>query len=158
VPIDSDPDEPDRARESPTAVETPGRREPRDEPEAAGLREQQIAERARYQRVADAAYQAAARQVWAQAVPGLRAGWEEHKEKFPERTRPTARTESDGSWVADGNRSLTPEQNAEANKACADLRDEADQVTLPAMRRVEAASPGGPKDRPSARRNRPGPD
>jgi hypothetical protein len=45
--------------------------------------------------------------------------------------------------VAAGDRRLTPEQNAEAGKACADLRDEADQVTLPAMRRVEAASPGG---------------
>jgi hypothetical protein len=143
VPIDSDPDEPDLARESPTAVETPGRREPRNEPEAAGLREQQIAERARYQRAADAAYQAAARQVWAQAVPGLRAGWEEHKETFPEPSRPTLPAQPDGGWVADGNRSLTPEQNAEATKACADLRDEADQVTLPAMRRVEAASPGG---------------
>ena len=40
-------------------------------------------------------------------------------------------------------RRLTPEQNAEATKACADLRDEADQVIFPAVRRVEEASPGG---------------
>jgi hypothetical protein len=36
-------------------------------------------------------------------------------------------------WAADGGRRLTPEQNAEATKACADLRDEAGQVILPAM-------------------------
>jgi hypothetical protein len=143
VPIDSDPDTPDRARETPAVPETPGSREPRDGPEAAAFRQQQIAEHARYHRVADAAYQTAARQTWAKAVPDLRAAWEAHKEKFPERTRPTPTTQPDGDWAADGNRRLTPEQNAEATKACADLRDEADQVTLPAMRRVEAASPGG---------------
>jgi hypothetical protein len=146
VPLDSDPDTPDRACETPCAPETsetPGSREPRDETEAAAFRQQQIAEHARYHRVADAAYQAAARQTWAKAVPDLRAAWEEHTEKFPERTPPTHRTQADGGWVADGNRRLTPEQNAEATKACADLRDEADRVTLPAMRRVEAASPGG---------------
>jgi hypothetical protein len=143
MPIDSDPDTPDYARETPDAPETPGSRGPRDGPEAAGFRQQQIAEHARYHRVADAAYQSAARRAWAQAVPDLRAAWEEHREKFPERTRPTPHSQPDGGWVADGDRRLTPEQNAEADKACADLRDEADQVTLPAMRRVEAASPGG---------------
>ncbi len=143
MPIDSDPDTPDRARDTPAAPETPGSREPRDGPEAADFRQQQIAEHVRYHRVADAAYQAAAKQAWAEAVPGLRAAWEEHTEKFPERTRPTPHTQPDGGWAADGNRRLTPEQNAEATKACADLRDEADQVILPAMHRVEAASPGG---------------
>jgi hypothetical protein len=155
VPIDSDPDTPDRARETPAAPdrqgspdaaaspESPGGREPRYGPEGTAFRQQQIAEHARYQRVADTAYQAAARQAWAEAAPGLRAAWEEHREKFPERARPTARTQPDGGWVADGNCRLTPEQNAEATKACADLRDEADQVTLPAMLRVEGASPDG---------------
>jgi hypothetical protein len=143
VPIDSDPDTPDHAREVPAAPETPGSREPRDGPEAAAFRQEQIAEHVRYQRVADAAYEAAARQTWAEAAPGLRNAWEEHKEKYPEQARPTARTQPDGGWVADGDRRLTPEQNAEATKACADLRDEAEQVTLPAMRRVEAGSPGG---------------
>ena len=143
MPIDSDPDTPDRARETLAGPETPDGREPRDGLEAAAFRQQQIAEHARYHRVADAAYQAAARQAWAKAVPDLRAAWEEHTEKFPERTRPTAHTQPDGAWAADGDRRLTPEQNAEATKACADLRDEADQAILPAMRRVEAASPGG---------------
>jgi hypothetical protein len=143
VPIDSEPDTPDRAGETPTAPETPGSREPRDGPEAAGFREQQIAEHVRYQRTADAAYEAAARQAWAKAIPGLRAAWEEHREKFPERTRPSPHTQPDGGWAADGNRRLTPEQNAEATKACADLSDEAHQVILPAMLRVAAASPDG---------------
>ena len=143
MPIDSDPDIPARARETPAAPETPGSRKPRDGPEAADLRQQQIAEHVHYQRVADAAYQAAARQAWTEAVPGLRAAWEEHRERFPERTRPTPRSQPDGGWVADGDRRLTPEQNTEATKACADLRDEAEQVILPAIHRVEAASPGG---------------
>ena len=143
MPIDSDPDTPDHARETTAAPETPASPEPRDGPEAAALRQQQIAEHARYQRAADAAYQTAARQTWAEAIPGLRAAWGEHTEKYSERTRPTPDAQPDGGWVADGGRRLTPEQNAEATKACADLRDEADQVILPAVRRVEAASPGG---------------
>jgi hypothetical protein len=155
VPIDSDPDTPDRARQTPAAPdrqgspdaqaspETTGSREPRDGPEAAAFRQEQIAEHARYQRIADAAYHAAGKQTWAEAVPGLRIAWEQYRERFPEQTRPAPHTLPDGGWVADGNRRLTPEQNAEAGKACADLRDEADQFTLPAMRRVEAASPDG---------------
>ena len=143
MPIDSDPDTPGRAREAPATPETPVSPEPRDGPEAAAFREQQVAEHVRYQRAADAVYQDAARQAWAKAVPDLRAAWEEHKEKFPERSRPTPHTQPDGGWEGDGNRRLTPEQNAEATKACADLRDEADQVIRPAVLRVEAASPGG---------------
>jgi len=143
VPIDSDPDTPDRARETPATPEAPTSREPRDGPEAAAFRQQQIAEHARYQCAVADAYHAAAPQAWARAVPDLRAAWEEHKEKFPEGTRPAPRTQPDGGWVADGDRRLTPEQNAEASKACADLRDEADQFIFPAMCRVEAASPGG---------------
>jgi hypothetical protein len=111
VPIDSDPDTPDRARETPAtpdtpgspdaqaSPETPGRRAPRDGPEAAGLRQQQIAEHVRYHRVIDAAYQAAASQAWAKAVPELRAAWEEHGETFPERTRPTPHTQPDGQFL-----------------------------------------------------------
>jgi hypothetical protein len=155
VPIDSDPDTPDRARQTPAAPdrqgspdaqaspETTGSREPRDGPEAAAFRQEQIAEHARYQRIADAAYHAAGKQTWAEAVPGLRIAWEQYRERFPEQTRPAPRTQPDGGWVADGNRRLTPEQNAEVTKACADLRDEADQFILPAVLRVEAASPGG---------------
>jgi hypothetical protein len=60
VPIDSDPDTPDRARETPATPEAPTSREPRDGPEAAAFRQQQIAEHARYQCAAADAYHAAA--------------------------------------------------------------------------------------------------
>lgn len=166
MPIDSDPDGADRARETappngrdaperrgdpdaradaeaPTSREQGGRTAD-DAPEAAGFRQRQLAEHARYQRDVDAAYEAdEARRTWAEAVPKLREAWAEHQEKYPERVRASPRTQPDGSWAAEGGRRLTPEQNAEATKACADLRDEADQVILPAMRRVETASPHG---------------
>lgn len=150
MPIDSAPDTPDRARETPAgpdghdSLDAPSRWEARDGPEAADFRRQQIAEHVHYQHDVDAAYQAYdARRAWAEAVPELREAWEEHKEKYPERIRASPHTQPDGSWAAEGDRRLTPEQNADATKACADLRDEADQVILPAMRRVEAASPNG---------------
>ncbi|MGH3279688.1 MAG: hypothetical protein ACRDNW_11190 [Trebonia sp.] len=161
MPIDSDPDPPDGALEAPSASgrgspdgranaeargnrEAPGSREARDGSPAADFRQRQIAEHVRYQHVADTAYRAyEARQAWTDAVPKLRGTWEEHKEKYPERSHAAPRTQPDGSWVAEGGRRLTPQENAEAAKACADLRDEAGQVILPAMRRVEEASPDG---------------
>lgn len=110
--------------------------------EASDFRQRQLAEHARNRMLVDAAYQAfEARQAWVEAVPELRAAWEDHKQRHPERSQATPRTQGDGSWVADVNRRLSPEQNAEASKTCADLRDEADRVILPAIRRVEAASP-----------------
>lgn len=171
MPIDSDPDGPAQDRETPAAPDRqagpydPDRpqekaspegpegpegragREPRDRatsPDDPAFRQRQLAEHLRYRHLVDAADQAAqARQAWAQAVPDLRAAWEEHKLSYPERSRAAPLTRPDGSWVADGGRRLSPEQNAEAAKACADLRDEAGTFILPAMRRVEAASPDG---------------
>ncbi len=99
-----------------------------------------IAEHAGYRATVEQVY-AAARGAWADAVPGLRSAWEQHEEKYPERTRLTPRTQPDGSWAAGPGRELTPEQNAEAAKACADTRDEGREIVLPAMRRVEAADP-----------------
>jgi hypothetical protein len=84
---------------------------------------------------------AAARDAWNEALPILRSAWEQHLEEYPERTPLAPRTQPDGSWVADGNRKLNPEQNAEATKACADIREEGEDVILPAMQRVEAADP-----------------
>jgi hypothetical protein len=74
-------------------------------------------------------------------APQLRAAWEEHKDRYPERTRATSRTEADGTWVCGEYRGLDPEQNTEAGKAHADLADEADRHILPALRRIEAADP-----------------
>jgi hypothetical protein len=105
-------------------------------------REEQIAAHVRNREAVEAVYQAAAdRDAWAEAVPGLRAEWEEHKERYPERVRASSHTEADGSWVSGEYRRLDPEQNAEASKAHADLADEADRHILPAMRRIETADP-----------------
>ena len=82
------------------------------------------------------------RDAWAAAVPDLRATWENHKNRYPERLRPTPLTTADGSWVAGPHRRLSPEQNAEASKACADLADEGRRDILPALKRVESAEAG----------------
>ncbi|MDX6418656.1 MAG: hypothetical protein QOG28_3276 [Trebonia sp.] len=83
-----------------------------------------------------------ARDAWAEAVPDLRAAWENHKKRYPERLRPTPQTTADASWVAGPHRRLSPEQNAEASKACADLADEGRRDILPALKRVESAEAG----------------
>jgi hypothetical protein len=82
-----------------------------------------------------------AREAWAEAVPELRSAWENHKTRHPERLRLSPRTTPDGSWVAGDHWRLTPEQNAEATKACADLADEGRRDILPALKRVESAEP-----------------
>ena len=137
VDRDDDPELPEHHAPMPTAQERPT-----GSADAPGLREQQLAEHARYQKVVEASDQGAARDAWARAVPELRAAREEHNQRYPERVRPAANTQPDGSWAGDGNRRLSPEQNAEATKCCADLRDEAAEVIRPAMNRVEAADPG----------------
>jgi hypothetical protein len=78
---------------------------------------------------------------WTDALPSLRAAWEQHQEQYPERERATPRTHTDGSWSSGETRRLTPEQNAEASKACADIHDEGERVILPAMRQIEASDP-----------------
>ncbi len=83
-----------------------------------------------------------ARDAWAEAVPDLRAGWEGHKQRYPERLRPAPSATADGGWVAGPHRRLSPEQNAEASKACADLAEEGRRDILPALKRVESAEPG----------------
>ena len=80
--------------------------------------------------------------AWAEAVPDLEAAWENHKERYPERVRPAPETTADGGWVAGPHRRLSPEQNAEASKACADLADEGRRDILPALKRVESAEQG----------------
>jgi hypothetical protein len=80
--------------------------------------------------------------AWAEAVPDLEAAWENHKERYPERVRPAPETTADGSWAAGPHQRLSPEQNAEASKACADLADEGRRDILPALKRVESAEAG----------------
>jgi hypothetical protein len=139
-----DSDQPDAPRTGPadhgdrrTDAGTPPKR-----PDAAVSREEQIAEHARYRETVEAAFQTAAdRDAWAEAVPGLQATWEEHKERYPERVRASPHTEPDGTWICGEHRRLDPEQNTEASKAHADLADEADRHILPALRRIEVADP-----------------
>ena len=81
------------------------------------------------------------RDSWTEALSSLRATWEEHQVRYPEQERAAPRTHADGSWSSGEARRLTPEQNTEATKACADIHDEGERVTLPAMRQIEAADP-----------------
>jgi hypothetical protein len=81
------------------------------------------------------------RTAWAEAVPQLRAAWAEHQRQYPERGRAIPRTHPDNSWTSGETRRLTPDQNTEAARACADIHEEGDRVILPAMRRIEAADP-----------------
>ncbi|HEY7275531.1 MAG TPA: hypothetical protein VH594_06180 [Trebonia sp.] len=83
-----------------------------------------------------------ARDAWAEAVPDLRAAWENHKQRYPERLRLTPHTTADGSWVAGPHWRLSPERNVEASKACADIADEGRRDILPALKRVEFAEEG----------------
>lgn len=102
-----------------------------------------IAEHAGYRATVEQVY-AAVRDAWTGALPGLRAAWERHEEKYPERERVTPSIQADGAWVAGPERGLNPEQNAEVSKACMETHEEGREVVLPAMRRVEAADPERP--------------
>jgi hypothetical protein len=56
----------------------------------------------------DGAAADADRDPWAEALPSLRAAWEEHQDRYPERERATPRTHTDGSWSSGETRRLTP--------------------------------------------------
>ena len=79
-----------------------------------------------------------ARDGWARALPGLHAAWEQLAEKYPGRARAAPRTQPDGSWVADGNRRLDPEQNSEVDRGVTRIREVGREVIVPGMRAVEA--------------------
>src|SRR5208282_4563593 len=86
-------DRPQRADRGDHGADTSPSLERRGGPEAAVSREEQAAEHVRYRETVGAAYQTVAdRGAWAEAVPQLRGAWEEHKERYPERTRATCRT------------------------------------------------------------------
>jgi hypothetical protein len=78
---------------------------------------------------------------WEEAYPSLRAAWEHHEARYPQRERDTTQTHTDGSWSSGETRRLTPGQNAEAMKACADIHAEGKSIALPALRQIEAADP-----------------
>jgi hypothetical protein len=114
----------------------------RQEAKPPASRADQIAAHLSYRETVSVTVRAAdGRAAWAEAVPALRAAWEEHKGRYPEQTRVTPRSGPDGSWTCGEHHRLDPEQNTEATKAHADLADEADRDILPALRRVEAEDP-----------------
>jgi hypothetical protein len=78
---------------------------------------------------------------WTKALPSLRADWQHHKEQYAERARAEPQTHPDNSWSSGETRRLTPDQNTEATKACADIHEEGKREILPGMRRVEATNP-----------------
>jgi hypothetical protein len=102
--------------------------------------ERQAIARRLYRVLVDHSY-GVARDAWAEAAPDLRAAWENHEVRYPERMRPAPQTTTDGAWTAGPHRRLSPEQNAEASKACADIADEGRRDILPALKRVESADP-----------------
>jgi len=81
------------------------------------------------------------RTAWAEAVPQLRTAWAEHQQQYPERGRATPHTHPDNSWTSGETRRLSPNQNTEATRSCADIHEEGERVILPAMQRIEAADP-----------------
>jgi hypothetical protein len=133
----------DRPANAPARTDAPARGPadaPARVPDGAESQRQAIARRL-HRALVDRAY-GVARDAWAEAVPDLRAAWEGHKQRYPERLRPAPAATADGGWVAGPHRRLPPEQNAEASKACADLAEEGRRDILPALKRVESAEPG----------------
>jgi len=120
------PDSPMAGRNSPSAADWDGN---------ADFYAERVAYSVEYHHRVDAAYQAS----WAEALPGLRAAWEEHKRKYPhpERSQPTV--DDHGSWHGDGGRELSPARNADLTLGCVEIRKRANDDILPAVRRVEAA-------------------
>jgi hypothetical protein len=152
VPVDrpdpaDDPDEPGRGR--PSDDPRPPDGSPPRPLDRANLDAVHRANRAQIEQVyaahrqnaRDGTADDADRASWAEALPSLRSSWQEHEDRYPERERATPRTYADGSWSSGESRRLTPEQNTEATKACADIHEKGERVALPIMLQIEAADP-----------------
>jgi hypothetical protein len=125
----------DRAEDADAPARLPARPDSADAAPPLDAAER-AAEHARYRaRVED---HDSARDAWAEAAPGLHAAWERHVEKYPELERPAPRTQPDGSWEADGGRKLSPEENTEADREVARIRDVSEKTIIPGMSGIEA--------------------
>jgi hypothetical protein len=135
----SSPDSPD-SPDSPSSPDVP---DSSDSPASSALTdpERRACEHRLHRLLVDRIYGVAS-DAWAHASPDLRAAWENHKQRYPERMRSAPRTAPDGTWLAGENRRLSPEQNTETAKACADIADEGRRDILPALKRVESAEAG----------------
>lgn len=144
MPIDYADDpagQPDAQRPSDRTPLAEDRRRIEVPPAPSDPAEREALHRAHWARVERAEAAAAAREAWSRTVPGFRASWETHEARYPGQDRPAPQTHPDGSWSSGETRKLSPDQNLEATKACADIHDEGERVIFPAMRRVEAANP-----------------
>jgi len=129
-------------RDSADAVERPAQRRPvaPGRPDASAGQERLAAVRMVLRVLVDHTYRVA-HDAWAEAAPHLRTVWENHKDRYSERSRPIPRTASDGAWESGEHRRLSPEQNAEAAKAHSGMAEEGHRDILPALKRVEATDP-----------------
>jgi len=78
-------------------------------------------------------------------VPGFERLRDQHLARWPERDKPADRRRPDdppGSWRGDGGRYLSPEQNAEAARLIAGLREHEGAITAK-LREIEKDSPHG---------------
>jgi len=78
-------------------------------------------------------------------VPGFERLRDQHLARWPERDKPADRRRPDdpaGSWRGDGGRYLSPEQNAEAARLIAGLREHEGAITAK-RREIEKDSPHG---------------
>jgi hypothetical protein len=79
--------------------------------------------------------------AWAEVASDFRAAWDAHERKYPRPDRSGPTSHEDGSWSADGNRKLNPEQNAEVDRHAQRFREIGKDVIIPALRNVEAEDP-----------------
>jgi len=78
-------------------------------------------------------------------VPGFERLRDQHLARWPERDKPADRRRPDdppGSWRGDGGRYLSPEQNAEAGRLIAGLREHEGAITAK-LREIEKDNPHG---------------
>ncbi|HEY0935906.1 MAG TPA: hypothetical protein VGD91_19470, partial [Trebonia sp.] len=77
--------------------------------------------------------------AWAEAAPRLRAAWEKHEERYPERERAAPEDHPDGSWSSGETRALTSDQNIEVSRGYVRICDIGERDIVPGILAVAAA-------------------
>lgn len=93
-----------------------------------------------YRTKVDQAY--AADRVWAEAVPSLRADWQQHKEQYSERARAVPQTHPDNSWSSGDVRRLTPDQNAAVDQGYGRICEIGERDIVPLVLAVQSEDSG----------------
>jgi hypothetical protein len=78
--------------------------------------------------------------AWGEAVERFRAGWDEHRKRWPDEEREPVDRSADppGSWRGDSNRYLDGAANAEVDARYERIADVERNVVSPAMREIES--------------------